>query len=204
MQGGCWGKRLIDTQIADTVIGEIRAPHDTIESFFAYGERADSEIGVAGKGAHGPWTASGSFHIANSEDTDVKQWAGSGEHRLVTGRFVYDKYETTCPSGRWEKVVPREWMGDVQSQPTTVRGCAGYPEDKIGRYGKGTEFNRDRERAVNWEGAVGVYGASLTARSGYSKWAKGHWKFGSAPMHVLCGNDGPPKLAGHIFAGTEA
>jgi hypothetical protein len=201
MQGGCSGKRLIDSQVGYTVIGELRAPHDTLEAVFTYGERADSEIGVAGKGEHGPWKASGSVHIANSEDSVVQQWAGSGEHRLVTTRFMYDKYETTCSFGRWEKVVPREWMGDVQSQPTAVRGCAGYPEGKLGRYTAKSAFDRSKEKAVRWDGAVGVFGAELSAQSGYSRWVQGHWKFGAAPMHVLCGDDGPPKQAAHIFAG---
>lgn len=202
MQGGCWGLRLIETQIAPTVIGELRAPHDTLEAIFTYGQRADTEIGVGGKGEHGPWKASGSYHIANSEDTIVKQWAGSGEHRLVTSRFMYERYEMRCSSGRSEKIVPREWMGDIQSQPTAVRGCAGFPEGKLGRYTAGSAFDRIKEKAVRWEGAASVFGAELSARSGYSRWVQGHWRFGAAPMHVLCGNDGPPKRAGHIFAGA--
>lgn len=203
MQGGCWGLKRIGTEIGHTTIGELRAPADTIGARFVYGERADSEIGIAQRGAHEPWSLKGSFHIANSEDSEVAQRAASNEHLLVTGRFIYDKYEYHCPTGRREKVVPREWMGDIQSQPTAVRGCAGFPEDKTGRYGQGTEFKRDREKAVKWEGAVSVFGAALTARSGYSRWTRGHWKFGVAPLHVLCGDDGPPKRAGHIFAGTS-
>jgi hypothetical protein len=94
-------------------------------------------------------------------------------------------------------------MGDVQSAPTVVRGCAGVPEGRLGRYTAKTSFNRDREKAVRWEGAAGVFGASLTARSGYSRWVHGHWRFGAAGMHLLCGDDGPPKEARHIFAGTS-
>ncbi|MGH8992544.1 MAG: hypothetical protein ACRDZ7_13640 [Acidimicrobiia bacterium] len=190
--------------MAETVIGELRAPHDTVEAVFTYGKRADSEIGVATKGTHGPWSGSGSFHIANSEDTEVTQWAGSGQHLLVLTRFIYDRFEYTCPSGRREKVVAREWMGDVQSVPTAERGCAGVPEERLGRFTPGTGFHRNKEKAVRWEGAVGVFGASLTARSGYSRWVRGHWKFGSAGMHLLCGDNGPPKRAGRIFAGTSA
>jgi hypothetical protein len=204
MQGGCYGLTKIGTEIVSTVIGELRAPHDTLEALFIYGQRADSEIGVAERASHGPWGASGSFHIANSEDTDVRQWANTGEHLLVTTRFMYGRYEYFCPAGRWEKVVPQEWMGDVQSQPTVVRGCAGVPEGRLGRYTANSEFNRNKEKAVKWEGAASVFGASLTARSGYSRWVQGHWKFGSAGMHLLCGDDGPPKRAGHIFAGTSA
>jgi hypothetical protein len=201
MQGGCSGLKLIDKQIGHTVLGELRAPQDTLEARFTYGERADSEIGVAARGTKGPWGMAGSFHMGNS---GTGEWAKSDEHLLVTGRFMYEKYEYTCPSGRREKVVPREWMGDAQSQPTAMRGCAGAPEGRTGHYGHDTEFDRDREKAVQWHRAVSVFGAELSARSGYSRWVKGHWKFGSGTLHLLCGDDGPPRKAGHIFAGTSA
>ena len=204
MQGGCSGLRLIERHVAGTVIGELRAPDDTLEAFFAYGKRADSEIGVAGRGSHGPWSGSGSFHIANADDTAVTQWANSGQHLLVRSRFEYGRYEFTCPSGRREEVVPEKWMGDVQSEPTGVRGCAGAPERRRGKFGPNSDMKRNRENAARWEGAVGVFGASLTARSGYSKYVQGYWRFGPAHDHVLCGDDGPPKEAKHIYAGTSA
>jgi hypothetical protein len=204
MQGGCWNTKLVESQVGNTVIGELRTPDDTLEAFFAYGQRADSEIGVVSRGSQGPWAGSGSFHIANSENTEITQRAGSGKHLLVRTRFMYDRYEYTCGAGLRQKVVPREWMGDVQSEPTAVRGCAGAPEGRLGRFTGDTDFFRDREKAVRWEGAASVFGASLTARSGYSRWVRGFWKFGAGPMHLLCGNDGPPKRAGHIFAGTSA
>ena len=204
MQGGCSGLRLVERQVAGTIIGELRAPDDTLEASFAYGKRADSEIGVAGRGSHGPWSGSGSFHIANADDTAVTQWANSGQHLLVRSRFEYGRYQYTCPSGRREKVVPEKWMGDVQSEPTGARGCAGAPERRVGHFGRNSDMRRNRENAARWEGAVGVFGASLTARSGYSKYVQGYWRFGAAHDHVLCGDDGPPKEARHIYAGTSA
>jgi hypothetical protein len=204
MQGGCSGLRLVERQVAGTVIGELRAPDDTLEAFFAYGKRADSEIGIAGRGAHGPWSGSGSFHIANADDTAITQWANSGQHLLVRSRFEYGRYEFNCPSGRREKVVAEKWMGDVQSEPTAVRGCAGAPEKRVGHFGQNSDMRRNRENAARWEGAVGVFGASLTARSGYSKYVQGYWHFGPASDHVLCGDDGSPREAQHIYAGTSA
>lgn len=65
-------------------------------------------------------------------------------------------------------------------------------------------MRRNRENAARWEGAVGVFGASLTARSGYSKYVQGYWYFGPAADHVLCGDDGSPREAKHIYAGTSA
>jgi hypothetical protein len=202
MQGGCSGYRLLGTEIGYTVIGELRAPHDTLEAVFTFGKKADSEIGVAAKTERGPWKATGSFHIANSQETVVKQWALSGEHRLVTTRFMYEKYETTCAFGPWQKVVPKEWMGDVQSRPTEVRGCARASEGNRGYYGSGGGFSRTKEKAVRWNGAVEVFGASLTAQSGYSKYVQSSWRFGQAPDHPLCGDNGPPWKARHIFAGA--
>lgn len=204
MQGGCTGLKKIDSHVAHTVIGELRTPDDTVEASLTYGERADSEIGVATRGAYGPWSASGSFHVANADETEITQRARSGQHLLVRSRFMYDKFEHRCPSGRREKVVPQEWMGDVQSEPTAVHGCASAPEGRLGRFTPDTEFRRNKEKAVRWDGAASVFGASLSARSGYSRWVRGHWKFGSGAMHLLCGNDGPPKRASHIFAGTSA
>jgi hypothetical protein len=204
MQGGCWGNRLVERQVAHTIIGELRTPEDTVEAFFAYGKRPDSEIGVAGRASGGSCSGAGSFHIANADDTRVSQRAGSGKHLLVRTRFMYERYEYSCPSGKREKVVPSEWMGDVQAEPTTVRGCAGVPETRLGRFTPETDFTRNKEKAIRWEGAVDIFGASLSARSGYSQWVEGYWKFGAADMHVLCGDNGPPKRAGHIFAGTSA
>lgn len=204
MQGGCWGTKLVESSIGYTTIGELRAPPDTVSATFTYGRRADSEIGVAARASRGQWEGSGSFHIANAHGTQVDQDAVGGEHILVTGRFNYDRFEYQCGPGKREKVVPREWMGDVQPQPTSVRGCAGVPEGRMGHYGPRSKFTRDSEKAVRWEGAVSVFGASLTGRSGYSQYVRGHWVFGSVGDHWLCGDDGPPREARHIFAGTSA
>jgi hypothetical protein len=204
MQGGCSGMKLIESQIRPTVIGELRAPDDTQTATFAYGKRADSEIGVAGRGGQGPWALSGSFHIGNSQSGGITQRATSGQHVLVRSRFQYDRYEYTCPSGRREKVVARDWLGDYQSEPTVVRGCARAPERHLARLGPDGSFNRIREKAVQWDGAVDAFGASLTARSGYSQYIRSEWTFGGAREHLLCGDDGPPLVARHIFAGTSA
>jgi hypothetical protein len=204
MQGGCWGLTKVGNEIASTVIGELRAPHDTPAASFTYGKRADSEIGVASRGANGPWALEGSFHIANSKAGEIAQRAGSGEHLLVKTRFTYDRYEYTCPAGKREKVVPHQWMGDVQSERTAVRGCAGVPEGRLGRFGPNTDMRRDTDKAARWDGAVSVFGASLSARSGYSKYVKGFWSFGADGEHLLCGDDGPPWESSHVFAGPSA
>jgi hypothetical protein len=204
MQGGCYGMTLIDSQIGQTVIGELRTPGDTQAASFSYGKRADSEIGVAARGTDGPWSLSGTFHIANAQSAAISQRANSGEHLLVRSRFMYDRYEYFCPSGRREKVVPREWFGDVQAEATAVLGCANTPEIRRGHYSSASGFDRDSQKATRWQGAVQVFGASLTAQSGYSQFVQSHWTFGSQPDHLLCGDNGPPARASRIFAGSSA
>ncbi|MGH8971735.1 MAG: hypothetical protein ACRD0C_00835 [Acidimicrobiia bacterium] len=205
IQGGCWGTRVVDSQIGDTVIGELRTPPDTETASFVYGRKADSEISVAARAADGPWSVSGSHHIANTQAAEVTQWAVSNEHFLVQSRFVYDKYEYFCPSGRREKVVPREWFGDVHPKPTPVQGCGHAPESRLGHYGSRSEFKREQERATRWEGAAEVFGNSLSARSGYSRDVRANWKFGTAfDDHLLCGDNGKPATATRIFAGPSA
>jgi hypothetical protein len=204
MQGGCSGMKVVDSQIGETVIGELRTPPDTDAARFTYGKRADSEISVAARGADGPWSISGSHHIANAQGAAVNQDARGPEHLQVSSRFVYDKFEYLCPSGRREKVVPREWLGDVTSQNVSERGCRNASDSRLGRFGPGTGFRRDKERAVTWSGAADIFGVSLSARSGYSEQVQAVWDFGDAPLHLLCGDDGPPLKSRRIFAGFSA
>jgi hypothetical protein len=204
MQGGCSGMKVIDSQIGETVIGELRTPPDTLKASFSYGKSADSEISVAARGASGPWTLEGSHHIANAKGAAVTQKASGGEHLVVRSRFVYDKYEYFCPSGRREKVAPREWLGDVNAAPTAERGCKHAPDTRLGRYGRNSLFDRDKERAVTWSGAASIFGVAVSARSGYSERVRAHWDFGQESLHLLCGDDGPPWQSSHIFAGYSA
>jgi hypothetical protein len=204
MQGGCYGLKLLETQIAETVIGELRTPPDTKTASFRYGKQADSEISAAGKGAKGPWELSGSHHIGNAQGGAVTQKASGGQHLIVRSRFAYDRYEHFCPSGRREKIVPREWKGDVMSVPTPERGCKYASQDNLGKYGADTLFDRSKERAVTWSGAASIFGASISARSGYSQRVAANWEFGSQPLHLLCGDDGPPWASRHVFAGFSA
>jgi hypothetical protein len=203
-QGGCYGMKLMDSQIGETIIGELRTPPDTLGASFVYGKQADSDISVAARGGTGPWSLSGSHHIANASGAAVAQRAANGEHLVVRSRFIYDRYEYFCAGGRREKVVPREWFGDVMSEATPPRGCATAPEERLGRFGSNTWFDRDKERAAEWNGAATVFGVSLSARSGYSERVHAHWDFGTDSMHLLCGDDGPPARASHIFAGKSS
>src|SRR4029078_7300147 len=130
----------IEKQPGDTVIGELRTPLDTESAIFSYGKRSDSDIGVGGRAANGPWTVSGAFHVATAQEGEVTQRALSGEHLLVLSRFMYELYEFTCPSGKSERVVPARLMGDVRPQPTAVHGCRRAIEEKRGYYGAGGGF----------------------------------------------------------------
>lgn len=204
MQGGCTDVRKIDSQIGETVIGELRTPPDTKTASFVYGKQADSEISIAARGTNGPWEFQGSHHIGNARGGVITQGASGGEHLVIRTRFVYDKFQYTCPSGRREKIVPREWLGDVMAAPVPERGCMNAPQERLGRYGRDSQFERDRERAVQWAGAATIFGAGLSARSGYSERVHARWEFGSEPLHLLCGDDAAPWKAKHVFAGNSA
>jgi hypothetical protein len=53
-----------------------------------------------------------------------------------------------------------------------------------------------------WGGAAEVFGASLSARSGYSEFVSSHWEFGAnEEEHLLCGNDDKIQRATRIYAG---
>jgi hypothetical protein len=48
-----------------------------------------------------------------------------------------------------------------------------------------------------------VFGASLDARSGFSKWVSAEWTFGRKnPRYWLCGSDDDFVSASRIFAGA--
>jgi hypothetical protein len=201
-QGGCAGLRLLEKTASDTVVGELRTEPDTKAAKFVYGKTADSDISVALRTGGGNWSLSGEHHVANSAGSAVTQNAGRDQHMTVLSSFEYGRYETICPSGRQEKVMPLGWRGGgLATRPTPHRGCSSAPELRLFRFGDNGEFKRDRERAVSWGGAASVFGASLSARSGYSQFVHADWKFGSEPEHLLCGDDGNPSESSHIFAG---
>jgi hypothetical protein len=203
-QGGCAGLRLLEKTAADTVVGELRTEPDTIGARFVYGKVADSDISVAMRASGGHWSLSGEHHVANSDRDDVVKKVSRGEQISVLSSFEYGRYESTCPSGKKEKVMPLGWRGGgLASRRVALRGCSYAPGLNRFTFEDNTEFNRDRERAVTWGGAASAFGASLSARSGYSKYVHAHWEFGSEPQHLLCGDDGNPSESSHIFAGQS-
>lgn len=199
---GCYGQKLVEKSASDTVIGELRTEPDTRAGKFVYGKTADSDISVALRTGGGNWSLSGEHHVANSGGTAVTQNAGRDQHMTVLSSFEYGRYETICPSGKQEKVMPLGWRGGgLATRPTPHRGCSYTPELRLFRFGNNGEFKRDTERAVTWGGAANAFGASLSARSGYSQFVHADWKFGSESEHLLCGDDANPSKSSHIFAG---
>lgn len=202
---GCQGLRLLEKSAADTVVGELRTEPDTAIARFVYGKVADSDISVAMRASGGQWSLSGEHHVANSDRDDVVKKASRGEQISVLSSFEYGRYESTCMSGKKEKVMPLGWRGGgLASRRVALRGCSYAPGLNTFTFEDNTEFNRDRERAVTWGGAASAFGASLSARSGYSQYVHAHWEFGSEKEHLLCGDNGNPSESSHIFAGQSA
>jgi hypothetical protein len=68
-------------------------------------------------------------------------------------------------------------------------------------FGAGTVFDRSTTAFLKYSGAVSIWGASLTARSGASAYVKVHWSFGTGrTRHYLYGNDNYPLYSHRIYA----
>lgn len=200
--GMCGPEKIIKTDRAPTKIGEINAEGDTAYNMFTYGEgnTADSDISVAIKGK-GPWQLSGSHHIGNSKQAEVRHEGGPGQSLWFTSGFDYHLVEDRCR----QKVIVHQWRSGIEPHRQMNQGCTIDPyRHHAESYGPGSTFYRSESRAVTWTGAAEVYGASLTSRSGFSKHVHMALKFGQGSSHWLCGdNDVPPKSS-RVFSGNSS
>jgi hypothetical protein len=202
--GYCSPSKLVEKTSTETLIGELRTEPDTIAAQFIYGGRADSDISVALRASGGHWSLSGEHHVGNSGGSAVTKRADRGQHLLVQSSFEYGRYEQTCYGKKHETVRSLGWRGgEVTGRPTAARGCSYARPDHTFRFDDDTAFDRDKERSVTWVAAASAFGASLTARSGYSQFVKAHWDFGKEPLHLLCGDNANPSNSSHIFAGES-
>ena len=70
------------------------------------------------------------------------------------------------------------------------------PADGLGTFGRSSEDFRTYGLAVS------VFGASLSAQSGASKWVTQKWRFGRLfSRYYLCGDTGKPTVSERVFAG---
>lgn len=204
--GGCADSyKLLERRDAvPTVVGELQTPADTQQASFEYGKRADSDVSVAIRAAGGRWALSGEHHVGNSRTASVgKARAGSNFHGQILSAFDYGRYEhkNSCVIGTEEVIRPITWHAESTERFYPSPGCG--PNSRfLHRFGPGHKFDRSTERSMVWGGAAEVFGASLSARSGYSEFVSSHWEFGTNEAeHLLCGNDDKIQRATRIYAG---
>ncbi|MGH9041992.1 MAG: hypothetical protein ACRDZ3_17370, partial [Acidimicrobiia bacterium] len=71
-------------------------------------------------------------------------------------------------------------------------------------YGAGAFFTRSENRAVTWTAAAEIFGASLTARSGFSKEVHMRLEFGRDRVHWVCGDDAVAPDSKRVFSGNSS
>jgi len=204
----CGPYELKERRAADTIIGELRTPPDTVEATFVYGRTADSDISVGMRFASGTaWSASGEHHVSNSHSSAVDAFAEphSAEDLILRSSFDYGRFTRTCHDVYSEQVRGLGWNGHTMlPEPDIDISCTNANPDFVGRQGRNTGFTRDDKRAAGWSGAANVFGFGFAARSGYSRHVQSRWRFGQGPMHLICGNDDRPENSTRIFAGQAA
>ncbi|MFN8076791.1 MAG: hypothetical protein U0Q15_15425 [Kineosporiaceae bacterium] len=201
-----WGP--ISSAAGITVIGELHVGGDA-KGNFNYGSTADSDIGVSYNYGSG-WKVSGAAHVGTGTQT-VSGWADRGpiwRYPLKT-QFTYHKYEyitdANCGgasgSKTYYKAQVARWDGGATVGASLTNQYA-YCTTSTNRvdYSPGTRLARSSYRAYTYDGAVAVFGASLTAKSGYSTNVDFELKFGSNPSHLVCGNDGPPTSSSKVWS----
>jgi hypothetical protein len=190
------------------VIGELHTG-DNQRAVFEYGQKADSDIsiGVSEDGTH--WTVSGSAHVstslANSETwPELSHFGAALETRF---RFTKYQYFLGCsPQVKWFKVKVTKWLSSGRVGEDLRRfdnRCTTTYAKYAAQFAPGQHAATHRQRAHTWDAGVTVFGASLDARSGFSKWVSAEWTFGRKnPRYWLCGSDDDFVSASRIFAGA--
>jgi hypothetical protein len=189
-----------------TAVGELHTASDSTGKF-TYGRTADSDIGVAFSDSGGPWYLSGSAHAGNSLSASVSLSAGANfGHRIISTFnyaqlwFVADCFEGNDLYMGHREVEVDTWRGSITSD-YDWSSLDNHRNAYWNIFGKGAGFSRTTTDFVKYSGAVSIWGASLTAKSGASTFVKESWTFGSAQnAHYLYGNDNTPPYAHRIFA----
>ena len=202
-------RKLLEKSIAATVVGEFHTEADTTQdSYFRYGESADSTISVAMRQAHeSTWSVSGVAHVGNGRDGAIgKEGPRPNFHAQILTDFEYGRYRASnpCYGGpyrTYETLRALEWLGGSGERFYDGPGCRpDHPNTR--RYQPGHFQKRNSHKARNWEKNVSVFGASLGSQSGYSKFVESYWKFGDAyEFHYLCGDDSSVLKSKRVFAG---
>jgi hypothetical protein len=122
--------------------------------------------------------------------------------------FQYGKYKWVTCGGTIAsyEVDALQWTAgsqDGQDNSSLDNHCSTTYSQYARTFAVNTAFDRSSNAAVTFNAAVSVFGASLTAKSGYSTTVVSHWSFGNnTNQHWLCGNDNFLGSSHRVFAGA--
>ncbi len=200
--------RVASSTVSYTKIGALHNTSDA-QAHFTYGQVADSTISaaVSANGTSG-WSADGSASISNSQGSAVGitkqdgQWADNGY--VLESQFEYVKYHWYSQCTGYEDkytVDATQWDGGL-IVGANEGSWDNNPTSFTDLYAPGANFSTSSESAYNYGGAVSVFGASLSAQSGFSSYVKESWNFSSSATHnqKLYGENNYPPYARRIFA----
>jgi len=208
-----WMNSMVSSTEAYTTVGELHnAEYGSATFTYGYGGTADSTIGVgySSNGTSG-WSADGTFHVSNTygaQQTRTQTSPDTGYQ--VKTEFTYDKYEwqqycAGVPTGAapYYTVEANTWDGGMEwgANVSQYDGHeASYSQYAIEEYPNST-FTRSSNTAYTYSAGVSVFGATLSATSGFSQYVQESWTFpANGGVSWLYGHDGAPTYSTIIYA----
>lgn len=191
---------------AYTTVGELHDVPNFSYASFSYGQVADSSIGVGWSTNGGStWGLNGTIDISNSNQVKVTKsvpgtgnWYGYHQDAL----FHYQK------SRQWYcvdwtntyRILATQWDGGMQ-QGAYEGNYDNVPNQYTIKVDTYSTWQRISNNAATYSGGVTVWGARLSAQSGYSASVEAMWQTQSQKGY-LYGNNTWPSSSGWIYAST--
>ncbi len=195
----------------DTGVGLLSVGQDSTGTF-TYGETADSDISVMAALNNGPFQISGTAHMGTKRagEISITRSAPRGSAGISQGASSRFHYEWRKFRAVWEcdgpmtgeevhwMIVPTKWVGgadlDCCFHEGRTQACDSAPYSSYrDRYISGSTFETSNTRSGTLKWAILSATSFGEATSGYSKYVKLKWSFGSqVTYHYLCGKEARP------------
>jgi len=194
-----------------TVVGEMNNAYPGGKTSFSYGNQADSSISTAVSVNGGPFELGTAKHVSNASGSTGSFTRGGPYARKVIGFFTYDKKRYFCKdrfgdSRKELHVEPVAWEGSIiggRALPAAINRCRRNSPNTV-RVPPGYVFSTSSEHAATWSNAAKVFGAGLSAQSGFSSFVTETITMPKAKgRYYICGSDGPPATASRVFTGLK-
>lgn len=194
-----------------TMVGELHVGSSAVGKF-TYGKRdtADSDISVKVSADGGNWSAGGTSHVGNANESEVgRERSGPYGYGVMTN-FSFIKFKesdwawmySACNYGaipnyyamatRWNSGIATGW--DVRYLDGK---CLTEYKDWDVTYGAGDWFARSSNDFTWYSGAVKVFGAGFETKSGASTFVKLRLDFNG--FSRICGSNDFPSRAARVY-----